>query len=120
MACSSPPLRPPPVPQSLRDLLEDYPDCVERLQDSLNAYAGNPVDRDPFRGAILALQGTLQALSAEAGNQLAAARAADETAMIASASKKYQQLFTAGWFVFEMVDMDELWNHFRANRDTFQ
>lgn len=98
-------------------MLKDYPDCVERLQDSLNRYVDHPSCRDLFRGAILALQGTLQTLSAEAGDELAAARAANDTGMIASASKRHQQLFTAGWFVFEMVDMEDLWDHFRANRD---
>ncbi|WP_373979926.1 hypothetical protein LN047_19460 [Achromobacter sp. JD417] len=72
MEYSLPSLPPPSVPQSLCDLLKDYPDCVERLQDCLNRYVGNPSYRDLFRGAILALQGTLQTLSAEAGNELAA------------------------------------------------
>lgn len=98
-------------------MLKDYPDCVEQLQDSLNRYVGNPSYRDLFRGAILALQGTLQTLSAEAGDELAAARVANDTGMIASASKRHQLLFTAGWFVFEMVDMEDLWGYFRANRD---
>jgi hypothetical protein len=40
--------------------------------------------------------------------------------MIASASKRQQQLFTAGWFVFEMVDMEDLWAYFRANKDAFK
>ncbi|CAB3679883.1 hypothetical protein DFP87_103864 [Achromobacter marplatensis] len=114
------PLPPPSVPQSLCDMLEDYPDCVERLQDCLNRYVGNPSYRDLFRGAILALQGTLQTLSAEAGNELAAAKVTDDARMIASASKKQQQLFTAGWFVFEMVDMEDLWAYFRANKDAFK
>ncbi|PJI53636.1 hypothetical protein CTI14_25765 [Methylobacterium radiotolerans] len=67
----------------------------------------------------MALQGTLQTLSAEAGNELAAATATDDTGMIASASKRQQQLFTAGWFVFEMVDMEDLWGYFRTNKDAF-
>ncbi|WP_374012332.1 hypothetical protein [Pseudoxanthomonas koreensis] len=110
----------PPVPQKLREMLEDYPDCVQRLQESLGRYVGNPSCRDPFRGAILELQGTLEALSAEAGNELAAAEAAGDTGMIGSASKKGHQLFTAGWFVFEMVDMDDLWEYFRANKGAFK
>lgn len=120
MEYSLPPLPPPSVPQSLCDMLKDYPDCVERLQDCLNRYVGNPSYRDLFRGAILALQGTLQTLSAEAGNELAAAKVTDDTGMIASASKRQQQLFTAGWFVFEMVDMEDLWAYFRANKDAFR
>lgn len=114
------PLAPPPVPRSLRDMLKDYPDCVERLQDSLNRYVGNPSAKDPYRGAILELQGALGALSAESGNELAAARAAGDAEMIDGASKKVHQLFAAGWFVFEMVDMDDLLDYFRANKDAFK
>lgn len=111
---------PPPVPQSLRDMLKDYPDCVERLQDSLNRYVGNPFYKDPYRGAILELQRALETLSTESGNELAAARAAGDAEMIDGASKKVHLLFNAGWFVFEMVDMDDLWEYFRANKDAFE
>ncbi|WP_162730838.1 hypothetical protein [Achromobacter xylosoxidans] len=120
MEYSLPPLSPPSVPQALRRMLKEYPDCVERLQDSLNRYVDNPCYRDPFRGAILALQYTLHALSVESNNELAAAKAADATEMIVSVSKKNQQLFTAGWFVFEMLEMDDLWDYFLANKDAFK
>lgn len=111
---------PPHVPRSLRDRLKDHPDCVARLQNALNRYVGDPSRQDLFKGAIRELQRTLQALSAESSNELAAAKAAGDQAAIDITSRKYYELYTAGWLVFEMVDMDDLWDYFRTNKDAFR
>ncbi|CUI39157.1 hypothetical protein HMPREF3069_29150 [Achromobacter xylosoxidans] len=58
-----------------------------------------------------ALARTLTGLSHEASNELDAARAAGDQNMIDRASRKHNQLWNAGWFVFEKLNMEDLWNY---------
>ncbi len=115
-----PPHAPPPVPRSLRERLKDHPDCVARLQNTLDRYVADLSGQGSFVGAIRELQRTLQTLSAESSEELAVAKAVGNQAAIDSASGKYYQLFTVGWLVFEMVDMNDLWDYFQTNKDAFR
>src|SRR5690606_35032777 len=82
----SPP--PPPVPQKLREMLEDYPEHIERLKEALDEYAKKIFHLMPFDGAIWALEGRLEAFYSEAHAELQAAEASGDVAAIELAKAK--------------------------------
>ncbi|MGH8080480.1 MAG: hypothetical protein ACREP7_07895 [Lysobacter sp.] len=68
-------LIPPEVPAQLRELLKDYPPCVESLQEVLNEFADPTPRVQPLDEAIWALQNRLDRFLQQAVRQFEAARA---------------------------------------------
>ncbi|MCH1992719.1 hypothetical protein ACOTEG_14440 [Achromobacter xylosoxidans] len=119
----SPP--PPPVPQCLRELLREFPECIDRLQESLNTYAEDPSSasgpvRFRFERAMHALQCTLAVLAKETSEELDAARAAGDQRMIDRAVRKNNPLSIAGWFVFEKLNMEDIWHYLEARESAIK
>ena len=83
-----PQLPPPPVPQGLRNMLKDYPEHIERLQDALNVYSLKPFKLMPFDGAIWALEGRLETFCLEADEEMEAAKASNDLDRVAQAKAK--------------------------------
>ncbi|MCU1125268.1 hypothetical protein JAK51_03310 [Stenotrophomonas maltophilia] len=57
----------PPVPATLREMLKDYPEHIERLQEVLNRSVerSRKIPFMPFDNAIWALEGRLQTFAIE-------------------------------------------------------
>jgi|SRR5690242_2551295 len=90
------PASPPPVPQQLRDMLQAYPELIERLQESLNSVITNPVkSQPPFEVAIWELEATLSSFLAEAREELEAAQVGGDPEAIESAAQKEQLMSIA-------------------------
>lgn len=81
-------LPPPVVPKELREILADYPEHLERVQESLNDYVCKPFKLMLFDGAIWALEGITEAFINEADKELAIARGnGNEEAIVAAEEK---------------------------------
>ena len=81
---------PPPVPAKLREMLKDYPEHIERLQEVLNRSAerSRQIPLMPFDDAVSALKGRLGTFILEASGDLAAAEASGSPEDIANAHEK--------------------------------
>jgi hypothetical protein len=79
----------PPMPLGLREMLKEYPEHIERLQQALNSVVDKPMKgTPPLEVAIWELEGTLEIFISEAREEL---RAADENGnpeAIAAGKKK--------------------------------
>jgi hypothetical protein len=95
----------PPVPQGLRDMLKDYPEQIQTLQDDLNRYVQKPFHLMPFDGAIWLLEGALEAFISEAREELKAAEATGNQEAIAL---KKMKKFTMGSARADMGDLSDL------------
>lgn len=85
----------PPVPNGLRDMLKDYPDHIERLQQALNWTIEHPsAATPPFEVAIWALEGRLETFISEARDELDAAEALGDAEAIARADRKLDLMFS--------------------------
>lgn len=102
-------LLPPPVPQSLRELLADYPELIQSLQEVLDAYIKKPYILMPFEGAIWALEGRIGSFMSEASEELEAAYASGDPAAIERAEKKD---FAVGYSRLNMGAMSDLASYF--------
>ncbi|MFA0923720.1 hypothetical protein [Xanthomonas fragariae] len=100
---------PPPVPQKLREILKDYPELIQRLQDVLDAYVQKPYKLMPFEGAIWALEGRLGSFISEAREELKAAKASGDPEAIEKAKKKD---FAVGYSRLNMGAMSDLLSYF--------
>lgn len=79
----------PPVPQDLRDMLNDYPELIDRLQESLKYVAGRPPSATPlFERAVWILEDALDAFAVEARAELRAAEQNGDPGAIAQAKRK--------------------------------
>ncbi|ELC7363688.1 MULTISPECIES: hypothetical protein [Stenotrophomonas] len=87
----------PPVPAKLREMLKDYPEHIERLQEVLNRSAerSRQIPLMPFDDAISALEGRLGTFIMEARSELAAAEAAGNPQDIANALEKERLMLRA-------------------------
>lgn len=116
-------LAPPPVPAKLREMLKDYPEHIERLQEVLNA-AADPakVHLMPFDEAIWALEGRLETFIHEARDELQAAEASGDPAAIERAKEKQLLVGRASSKSAGggMVDLSDLRGYFDANRGAFE
>jgi len=83
------PLPPPPIPQRLREMLKDYPQLLQELQDSLDKVITDPVRGIPsFEVAIWALEDTLGSFVSEARKELRGTKVGGDSAAIENAEKK--------------------------------
>lgn len=89
------PKRPrPPIPQRMRDLLSEYPDLLERLQDALDEVVTKP-ERGipPYEVAIWALQDTLEGAIFRAQGELAAQQGGSDALLVRQLEKKLMCFF---------------------------
>ncbi|MFA0923866.1 hypothetical protein K4A87_03535 [Xanthomonas fragariae] len=110
------PIPPPPVPQKLREILKDYPELIQRLQDVLDAYVQKPYKLMPFEGAIWALEGRLGSFVSEAREELQIAEASGESIAIMKAEKKEFLMLHAYSKNGGMSDLDALWEYIEENK----
>jgi len=87
----------PPVPGKLREVLKDYPEHIERLQEALNRSAerSRQVSLMPFDDAISALEGRLATFIMEARDELASAESSGDAKAIAAATEKERLMLKA-------------------------
>jgi hypothetical protein len=79
----------PPVPQSLRELLKDYPEHIQILQNDLIRIASNPYKGTPlFEQAVWVVEDALGAFIRDAQKEIAAAKATGDSEAIAKAEEK--------------------------------
>jgi len=111
---------PPPVPKTLREVLKDYPEHIERLQQQLNCVAEELRSVSPkFEVATWMLQGQLEEFIREAQNELEVAREGGNSSMIAMAEEKEVLMFRARSSNGGMKGLHDLWDYFEENKDAF-
>jgi predicted metal-dependent hydrolase len=114
----------PPIPPRLRELLADYPDHLERIQEALNyAFDGPRPARGStshiFEQVIWALEGRLETFFREAKAELTTAQASGDAAAIAQVDAKFRLMIrcrssSGGMKLFHM---DELTQYIEAHKD---
>lgn len=111
----------PPVPAKLREMLQDYPEHIERLQDVLNRSVkeSQEIPLMPFDDAISALEGRLGSFISEARAELAAAEVSTDQQAIARATAKEKLMSFARSRNIGMAELDELWEYFQVNTRAF-
>lgn len=83
------PLLPPPVPKKLCELLQNYPEHIERLRAAVEkAASAGGADAPRTEYIVWALGNVLESFISEAKNELDAARAAGSTGDVAKAEAK--------------------------------
>lgn len=88
----------PRVPATLREMLKDYPEHVEQLQEALNGVMEKPPSAIPrFELAVWALEGRLETFNKEAREELRAAKASGDTALLARAEEKELLMSRVAW-----------------------
>lgn len=108
----------PPVPIRLREMLQDYPEHVERLQEVLNHLIEKPAHGvDSFDAAIWSLGARLEAFIHEARTDLEVAEASGNAAAIAKASDKLRLMSRASSRNGGMRGLHELRAYFDANKE---
>jgi hypothetical protein len=114
-----PHLPPPPVPKTLRDILRDYPEHIERLQEVLNsAVDPSKTHLMPFDEAIWALEGRLGTFIDEAREELKAAEASGDPLAVERAKAK--QLLMGRARHRGTVGMHDLYDYFQVNKGAFE
>lgn len=110
----------PPVPQSLREKLKDYPELIERLQAALDHVVDKPSPvTPPFEHAIWTLEDALDAFMSEARTGLATAEASGHAKHIADAKAKKCVIDYASERGEWRVD-ESLWEYFQADKGAFR
>jgi hypothetical protein len=110
-------IAPPPVPQHLREMLKDYPEHLERLQEVLTDLVAKPFPGvDPFDRAIWLLDGTLGTFIDEAKYELKAAKQGADPAAIEVAEKKVRLMFRASSGNGGMQRLDDLWAYCQVHQ----
>lgn len=112
-----PSLPPPPVPTGLREMLKDYPEHVERLQESLNSVVEKPVKGiPPLEVAIWELEGTLENFVSDARRELKIAEESGNPNVIEQAKKKLRLMLDCGTSgpAWSMKDLIEYFDKMRS------
>lgn len=114
---AKPKLPPPPVPQKLREMLKDYPEHLERLQEVLiDAVDPARAHLMPFDEAIWALEGRLETFISEARNELQAAVANGDAEAIERAKAKELLMLHAR----VLPSLHDLREYFEENKEKFE
>ena len=105
----------PPVPQTLREMLKDYPEHIEGLQSALNSAVEDPSKvTPPFEVAIWMLERALGEFIDEAREELEVAQAGGEsTAVNQSERKEILMLHARG-----LHGLHDLCTYFEARKET--
>ena len=111
-------LPPPPVPQTLREMLKDYPEYIARLQEVLSKVVDKPsYGTPPFEVALWMIEGVLDEFIDKASEELAAAEANGDPEAIAKAKAKRRLMGRARANVGGLPD---LWSYFETHKDAFE
>jgi hypothetical protein len=106
----------PPIPKNLREMLKEYPQHIERLQEALDEYAQKPFLLMPFDGAVWAIEGRLETFVSETRTEVRAAEASGDTNEIEKANQK-ASLMRRAHFKDRWIDDAALWSYFQANKE---
>ncbi|MGY4890694.1 UNVERIFIED_CONTAM: hypothetical protein EX528_10015 [Xanthomonas axonopodis] len=107
----------PPVPQKLRELLKDYPELIERLQQQLNFAVLRPSKvTPPFEWAIWMLEDELDSFISEAREELERVQASGDANAVKMAEEKERLTRHARSRNRGMSDLDQLWNYIETHR----
>lgn len=110
---------PPPVPQQLREILKDYPELIQVLQDDLNSVITDPMrSAPPFEVAVWRLKDALDGLVFKARDELAAAEASGNADAIGLAERKVRLMLRAG--STGMRNLSELQRYFGIDEGAFK
>ena len=111
------PILPPPVPQKLREMLKEYPEHVERLQEALNRLLEKRMPgAAPFERAIWLLEGRLETFAHEAHEEMQVAQSGGDVEVIAKAEAKEKLMSQACWKHIWISD-EALWSYFEQRKD---
>ncbi|WP_234412886.1 hypothetical protein [Stenotrophomonas sp. YAU14A_MKIMI4_1] len=107
----------PPVPAKLCEMLKDYPEHIQRLQEVLNRSVerSRKIPLMPFDEAIWALEGRLSSFIMEARSDLEAAERTGDPDEIARAYEKERLISFARSCNIGMAEIDDLWEYFQVN-----
>lgn len=79
----------PPVPQGLREMLKEYPEHIDRLQEALNTVIEKPSKvTPPIEVAIWVLESRLETFISEARNELRITEESGDAQAIATGKRK--------------------------------
>lgn len=99
-------LPPPPVPARLREILQDYPEYLQQLQQHLSEVVAKPFGVTPlFEQAIWAIEDALDTFIDKAQDELAIAKQGGDPVAIEQAKKKD---FAAGRARLNIGSMSDL------------
>jgi hypothetical protein len=110
----------PPVPLKLQEMLKDYPELIQELQDTLNSYVKKPNPVQPFDGAIWLLEDTLSSFISNARAEVKAAEAHGDVQAVERAEAKEKVMFRAASGNGGMRNLHELKLYFDAHKDAFE
>jgi hypothetical protein len=102
----------PPVPEKLREMLKDYPDLIQELQDGLNSFTKKPTPFQPFDEARWLLGDMLGSFYSDARSELNAAETSGNEQAIQKAKEKE---FAIGCARGNLGAMNDLWAYFEAH-----
>ena len=110
------PLPPPPVPQRLREILKDYPELIQTLQEDLNSVITDPIrGTPPFELAIWRLEDALSAFINEVRRELDAVKADGDPETIEKTEEKLRIMFRARSSGGGMNNLSEVRRYFDAH-----
>ena len=113
-------LPPVPVPPRLRELLKDYPEHIERLQEALNSIIAKPSLGTPqFEVAIWELEGETSLFVAEAQEELEGAKANGDPQKIAAAEEKWRVMRFARSPNIGLMDLENVYEYFERYKAYF-
>lgn len=109
-------LPPPPVPAHLREMLQDYPRHIERLQEVLTySIAKSFSSLGLFDQVIWALESRLDSFISEAKDELIVAKQGENLLAIEQAEQKVHLMFRAASKNGGMQRLDDLWEYCQAH-----
>ncbi|ENZ93830.1 hypothetical protein [Xanthomonas fragariae] len=115
------PIPPPPVPQKLREILKDYPELIERIQQQLNNVMQRPSKVPPiFEWAIWMLEDELSSFISEAREELRVAQTDGAPSAIIKAEEKERATRHARSRNRGMSDLNELWHYIEAHKESLK
>ncbi len=106
----------PPVPQGLRELLKEYPEHIQILQNDLIEVASKKSPTPPFERAVWALEDALSAFISEARQELKAAQATGDAEAIERAGAKERLMSKARSANGGMSNIADLLAYFEQTR----
>ena len=108
---------PPPVPQRLRDMLKDYPEHIQRVQDRLIDMMVKPAESIPlFEQAIWGLDGVTGTFVSEARKELKTAQEGGDPSAIQQADEKLNLMYRVSSRNGGLRSSDELWEYCQAHQ----
>ena len=106
----------PPVPAKLREILRDYPEHIEQLQQALNSVKDRRIKSiPPFEAAVWKLEDCLDGFINDAQGELTAAQASGDAQSIAAADEKFRLMFRSRSGNGGMKGLHELYEYFKAS-----